>query len=271
MEQTRGIPAADTDRCPAPHLDWLDRLIPHFKLYSQKNTRIKFYSLKSTRTKSHHSKSTRFTAQKVFTCAYFKFYYPKSTHVQFTLKSSQTISIKKVGYLFAPICVQKACVCVGGGSFVADKSPQSIIWLIPESTKASTKQGHDQDNWQSLSDHSDFSHDTDDADGCVVYRWKIQGGALAVLHEVQSMSHHSWFTISVTICVTSSVYQPHAIILSSRILKSNFLKCSPCYSWKYRFDIPVGLLMFSILTPCTPPNYSQSSISSKQIFLTLSP
>ena len=57
--------------------------------------------------------------------------------------------------------------------------------------KASAKQGHDQDHWQSLSDHSDFSHDIDDAEGCVVYRWKIQGGALAVLHEVQSMSHHS--------------------------------------------------------------------------------
>ena len=50
--------------------------------------------------------------------------------------------------------------------------------------KASAKQGHDQDHWQSLSDHSDFSQDTDDADGCVVYRWQIQGGALAVLHEV---------------------------------------------------------------------------------------
>ena len=55
--------------------------------------------------------------------------------------------------------------------------------------KASTKQGHDQEHWQSLSDHSHFSQDTDDADGCVVYQ--IQGGALAVLHEVQSMSHHS--------------------------------------------------------------------------------
>ena len=61
------------------------------------------------------------------------------------------------------------------------------------------------------------------------------------------------FTISATNCVTSSVDQPHAIIFNTGVLKNNFLKSSPCYSWKYRFDISVGLLMFSRFTHPAPP------------------
>ena len=80
------------------------------------------------------------------------------------------------------------------------------------------------------------------------------------------MSHHSWFYhLSHKLCDLLSVDQQHAIILSSRVLKNNFLKSSPCYSWKYRFDIPVGLLMFSRFTYPAPPPTTLNNI--KQTYL----